>query len=368
MISGSEAAWKATQRPDVIDHSDPAPARPAASAVPVANPEPGSGPNSGPNHGLVAVPGPGTALPPVTVLLGQLNGARFLEAQLSSIAAQTGCHPNLIVSDDGSSDHGPMLVKAFSTRHPDIGVTRIDGPQRGFAQNFLYLLRSVGPDAPYVALCDQDDYWLPGRLARALRMLEAVPPGMPALYGSRTLVCNADLTPRKPSPLHARPPSFCNALVQSIAGGNTMVLNRAALDLAQAASLEAKKVVSHDWWLYQIITGAGGRVIYDREPGVLYRQHAHNMIGANNSIRGGLIRLGAVLAGRFAHWNALNIETLTASSHRFTPENRAILQDFARMRTAPLPRRLWLMRRLRLHRQTRKGDLALWLAAMLRRI
>lgn len=321
-----------------------------------------------PRPGLAVVPGPGTTRPAVTVLLGQMNGARFLEAQLASIVAQAGCRISLIISDDGSADHGPMLVKAFSARHPEVKVTRIDGPQRGFAQNFLHLLRAAGPDVPYVALCDQDDYWLPGRLARALRLIEAVPPGTPALYGSRTLVCNADLVPRKPAPLHARAPDFCNALVQSIAGGNTMVLNRAALDLAQAASLEAHKVVSHDWWLYQIITGVGGRVIYDPEPGVLYRQHAHNMIGANNSIRGGLIRLGAVLAGRFAHWNAINIETLTASSHRFTPRNRQILQDFARMRAAPLPRRLWLMRRLRLHRQTRKGDLALWLAAMLRRI
>lgn len=321
-----------------------------------------------PRQGLAVVPGTGTAPPQVTVLLGQMNGARFLEAQLASIAAQTGCHISLIVSDDGSADHGPMLVKAFSTRHPEVRVTRIDGPQRGFAQNFLHLLRSVGPDVPYVALCDQDDYWLPGRLARALRLLEAAAPDTPALYGSRTLVCNADLTPRKPSPLHGRPPDFRNALVQSIAGGNTMVLNRAAIDLVQAASLEAKKVVSHDWWLYQIITGVGGRVIYDPEPGVLYRQHAHNMVGANNSIRGGLIRLGAVLAGRFARWNGLNIETLAASSHRFTPENRAILEGFAELRSAPLLRRLALLWRLGLYRQAIKGDLGLWLAAILRRI
>ena len=311
---------------------------------------------------------PGAALPEVTVLLGQMNGARFVGAQLASIAAQAGCRIGLIVSDDGSTDGGPGLVRAFAARHPQIAVTVIAGPGRGFARNFLHLLRAAGPDVPHVALCDQDDVWLPGRLARALRLIAAVPPGTPALYGSRTLVCGADLLPRGPAPLHGHTPSFRNALVQSIAGGNTMVLNRAALDLAQAASLEAGKVVSHDWWLYQIVAGAGGAVIYDPDPGVLYRQHGQNTVGANTSIRGGLIRLGAVMAGRFARWNAVNIDTLSASSHRFTPENRAILDGFAALRRAPLPRRLWLMARLGLYRQTFKGNLGLWLAAVLGRI
>lgn len=297
-----------------------------------------------------------------------MNGARFLATQLASIAAQSGCRIRLIVSDDGSTDRGPQLVQAFATRHPQIPVTLIKGPARGFAQNFLYLLRAAGPKTPYAALCDQDDYWLPDRLARALRLLADAPEDMPTLYGARTLVCDADLTPRRPSPLHGRAPSFRNALVQSIAGGNTMVLNRAALDLAQAASGEAGEVVSHDWWLYQIVSGAGGQVIYDHEPAILYRQHAHNMVGANNSIRGGLIRMGAVMAGRFARWNTVNIETLTASAHRFTPENRAALEGFAALRRAPLPRRLWLMARLRLYRQTLKGNLGLWLAAVLGRL
>lgn len=317
---------------------------------------------------LVPVPGPGTATPPVTVLLGQMNGARFLEAQLSSIAAQTGCRPRLIVSDDGSADHGPMLVRAFSARHPEVEVTTLAGPQRGFAQNFLHLLRAAGPDVPYVALCDQDDYWLPGRLARALRRIEQVPADIPALYGSRTLICNADLTPRTPSGLHARPPSFRNALVQSIAGGNTMVLNRAALDLVQAASTEATEIVAHDWWIYQIVAGAGGRVIYDPEPGVLYRQHDHNIVGANNSFRSSLIRLGAVLGGRFRQWNGVNVAALAASAHRFTPENAALLRDFTTLREAPLWRRLRLLRRSGLYRQTVAGDAALWIATLLRRI
>lgn len=346
----------------------------ATTALPASASGTPSGAATTAEAALAPVPGPGTAVPAVTVLLGQMNGARFLEAQLASIAAQTRCPVRLIVSDDGSADHGPMLVRAFATRHPEVAVTVIDGPGRGFAQNFLHLIRAAGPEATpgpvpaYVALCDQDDYWLPGRLARAVRQLEAVPEGVPALYGGRTMVCEADLTPRRPSALHARAPSFRNSLVQSIAGGNTMVLNRAAVELARAASFEARTIVSHDWWLYQIVSGAGGRVIYDPRPTVLYRQHDANLVGANNSIRGSAIRLAALMAGRFSRWNRINIAALRASAHRFTPENRATLEDFAALREAPLVSRLRLLARTGLYRQTWRGDIALWLATLLKRI
>lgn len=358
---GPEPAPKPGPEPGPAPGPAPGPGTPAAAAAAAAARAP-----------LASVPGPGTALPVVTVLLGQMNGARFLEAQLASIAAQTRCPVRLIVSDDGSADHGLMLVRAFTARHPEVAVTVLDGPGRGFAQNFLHLIRAACPEAGpapgYVALCDQDDYWLPGRLARAVRLLEAVPAGVPALYGGRTMVCEADLTPRRASTPHTRAPSFRNALVQSIAGGNTMVLNPAAVELARAASLEARTVVSHDWWLYQIVSGVGGRVIYDPRPTVLYRQHGANLVGANNSIRGSAIRLAALMAGRFSRWNRINIAALRASAHRFTPENRATLEDFAALREAPLPARLRLLARSGLYRQTWRGDIALWIATLLRRV
>ena len=85
------------------------------------------------------------------------------------------------------------------------------------------------------------------------------------------------------SPLFRRPPSFRNALVQSLAGGNTMVLNRPARDLVALASRRAR-FVSHDWWAYLLVTGAGGAVHYSAKPLVRYRQHAHNLVGANTSL------------------------------------------------------------------------------------
>ena len=88
------------------------------------------------------------------------------------------------------------------------------------------------------------------------------------------------------SPLFTRPPAFQNALVQSLGGGNTMVFNRAAKKILQEAA--AIDVVLHDWWVYQLVSAAGGMVHYDPRPMLKYRQHSDNLIGSNLGWRSAL--------------------------------------------------------------------------------
>jgi glycosyltransferase involved in cell wall biosynthesis len=304
----------------------------------------------------------------VTVLLATWNGAANLRAQLDSYRSQTHPPARLIVSDDGSQDDTRAILHDFAASAPGFAVDILDGPRRGGAQNFLHLLQAVPEGTDWVALSDQDDVWLPDKIARGLRMLDRVPAGQPGLVGGRSYVCNADLEERRLSPLPRRAPSFRHALVQNFAGGNTMMLNRAGLDLARAAAAEAGRVVVHDWWLYQIIAGVGGEVVFDAAPLLLYRQHTGNQIGANSGVEAKLKRLRWMLRGRFRRWNAINLAALRASAHRFTPENRALLEDFARLQRADLIGRLTILRRLGLYRNGVQGMLSLWLAAALGRI
>ena len=303
----------------------------------------------------------------VTVLLGLYNGARCIAPQLESILGQRGGPPSVHISDDGSTDGGLEIVREIAARYPG-RVAINSGPAQGLAANFLQLLRSAGEAPPYVALSDQDDIWLPDKLARALEMLAAAPPQSPALYCARTWIWDPNTDRRRPSRGRPRAPSFRNALVQSYAGGNTMVLNRAGLDLVQAAAAEAGEIVMHDWWIYQIISGAGGQIVYDTEPTVLYRQHHGNQIGANDSLTAGLVRLRMVLKGRLRDWNDTNMKALERSVHRFTPENQKLLDCFANARKAPLPSRINAFRRIGVYRQTIKGQAGLWLAIMLGRL
>ena len=304
----------------------------------------------------------------IVILLATWNGAAHLREQLESFRIQT-LHPTrLIVSDDGSRDDTRTILAEFAASDPGFVVDIIEGPRRGGAQNFLHLLQAVPLGTDFIALSDQDDVWLPDKIARGVRLLSRLPADRPALMGGRSYICDAELHNQRMSSMPRRSPSFCHALVQNFAGGNTMMLNSAGVDLVRAAAAEAGRVVVHDWWIYQIISGVGGDVIFDEVPLLLYRQHGGNQIGANAGVSAKLRRMRWMLSGRFRRWNAINLAALRASSHRFTPENRAIIADFARLQRSGLWDRLAILRRLGLYRQGLEGTLALWLAAVLGRI
>src|SRR5262249_47755945 len=169
------------------------------------------------------------------------------------------------------------------------------------------------------------------------------------------------------SSLFRRMPSFRNALVQSLGGGNTMVFNRAAKMLVEAAG--AQQVVLHDWWLYQLISGAGGAVFYDVQPMLKYRQHPGNLFGSNLGGRARLRRIRLLFDGHFRDWNETNIAALRrVPQHLITPDNRRTLDQFAAARSAALPRRLASLRQSSVYRQTLLGNLGLLAAAVLDRL
>ena len=103
----------------------------------------------------------------IDILLATYNGETFLDEQLDSIAAQAHGDWRLIARDDGSSDRTPEILEAFRMRHPGKVVVLEDGDGNlGLVQNFSRLM--AHSDAPYAAFCDQDDVWMPEKLALSL--------------------------------------------------------------------------------------------------------------------------------------------------------------------------------------------------------
>lgn len=304
-----------------------------------------------------------TATCHVTILLGLWNGAAYLGDQLESFVRQGHRNWSLRIRDDGSEDEGPAIARRFAATMPGRDIQVYAGPRRGAARNFLSLLDFVPHGTDAIAFSDQDDVWLPGKLDRALERLVEVPDGVPALYCGPTILTDASLKVRGHSPLFRHAPSFRNALVQSIAGGNTMVLNRAGFRLLRRAAEYRGPIPSHDWWAYQVITGAGGIVLYDREPQVLYRQHGQNLVGSNRGVRAGAQRLAGLAAGKLRRWSDQNIAALTGAAPLLTPGNHELLMQFSEFRKSSLPRRLSGLSRSGIHRQTRPGTVALWAAA-----
>lgn len=211
----------------------------------------------------------------VTVLLSTYNGSKFLQQQLDSLYAQTYPNIRILARDDGSSDSTrSILENAQSGGRLEI----LDEHHNlGPALSFFELLQNAAlTETEYVAFCDQDDVWHPDKISYAISALSMVADHHPALFCSRLEIVDEQLnhigfthTPRQIG--------FGNALVENVATGCTIVLNRKAIELI-CRHLPGK-VLMHDWWCYLVLS-CFGEVIFDNNTHIKYRQHGNNMIGA----------------------------------------------------------------------------------------
>lgn len=304
----------------------------------------------------------------VTILMGVYSGAEVLPAQLASIADQTHEDWSLVCSDDGPDDGGPAQIRAFAQeQRQNVHLSR--GPGAGFSANYMAMIRELPSDIGMVSFADQDDVWMPDKLARGVAMLRDVPEGTPALYCARRMLWDPNRDSRQPTAPYLRAPSFRNALIENIAPGNTVVLNAAAARLARAAARRTGAVFAHDWWLYLLITGAGGVVLADPGPPcLLYRQHGANVIGGGEGARAQVRRKWQVLRGAFGERMRGNLEAMQAVSDLLTPEARAQVRTFAEARDAGVLSRMAGLARVAPYRQTRLASCGFWGAALLGRV
>ena len=306
--------------------------------------------------------------PRVAVVLGYFDGQEYVCDQLRSILDQSHSAVHIYLCDDKSEPRfsfDGLRLDPAKLSQISIGLRPCN---LGFTKNFLNALASISGEFEYFAFSDQDDIWHQDKLERALAALAKAPTEKPALYCARTEIVDATCEHTLGySPRFNKTPSFANALVQNIGGGNTMVFNRAARDLIINATVDAN-VVSHDWWCYQIVSGAGGYVVYDPEPCLKYRQHANNLVGTNTSWRARFLRIRGLLQGRFRTWNDINLKALSEHSHLLTADNRKILSNFIEARQSSLIKRLFLFKRSGIYRQTLFDNLGLLLGIILNKV
>lgn len=305
--------------------------------------------------------------PTIAILLCTYQGQQYLAEQLDSFQAQSYAHWEVWASDDGSEDDTYSILEAYHQKWPAGRLSIHLGPAKGFAANFLSLTCKESIEADYYAYSDQDDVWESDKLERAVLWLKTVSTNIPALYCSRTRLVDAENNEIGLSPLFSKPPSFANALMQNISGGNTMVFNNAARALLCEAG-EDTPVITHDWWAYMVITGCGGKVFYDSYPSLRYRQHDGNLVGINSTWAARFVRMRMFWDGRFKHWHDSNIAGLRKLQHKLTPENRETLKRFSNARQMSLIPRLIQLKRSGIYRQTLLGNLGLIAAAIFRKI
>jgi glycosyltransferase involved in cell wall biosynthesis len=100
----------------------------------------------------------------ISVAMCTYNGARYLPEQLESLALQTRLPDELIVCDDNSTDQTVHLLSDFAASASFPVSVNVNKQTLGLIKNFEQVISLCQGDV--IALCDQDDVWLPEKLER----------------------------------------------------------------------------------------------------------------------------------------------------------------------------------------------------------
>jgi len=235
-----------------------------------------------------------------------------------------------------------------------------------------------GADAIFFS--DQDDIWLPHKIARQLQSLRE----MERQHGPGTpLLCYSDLEVVDQK-LHQIHPSFMRyenlrheshnpihvLLTQNVVSGCAVVINRNLLEFVTPIPNE---VILHDWWL-AICAAACGRIGYIDEPLVRYRQHSGNHIGALtvdrlvnlSAARKRLTKIQDYMLAPIGQARVLS-ERIRGTEITCSRESLKLLDGFVSCLGQSTIRRLWTVYRLPIRRQGFLRKLLLFLRLLLMR-
>jgi glycosyltransferase involved in cell wall biosynthesis len=199
----------------------------------------------------------------------------LLRRQLDSLREQT--HPNWIcvISDDASSETAFEYLLAETEGDPRFVVSRSES-RLGFYRNFERALSMAPADADYVTLCDQDDRWLPEKLAR---LLGAIGGAQLAYSDARVVSPGGDLvSPSYWTQRRNNYTNFASLLLANSVTGAASLFRRDLLDDAVPFPQHLTPKAFHDHWL-AVVALARGEITYVDEPLYEYVQHGSAVIG-----------------------------------------------------------------------------------------
>ena len=219
--------------------------------------------------------------PRVNVLLAVYNGEEWIKEQVNSILSQKGVRVHIYISVDKSTDDSFAICKDFASKHDRVTVLPYGEKYGSAGANFYRLIKAVkGSPYEYYAYADQDDIWFPDKLSHACSTMEQ-------------LGCNAfssDViafwpTGRTKKITKSQPQVKYDHIFEAAGPGCTYVLDYDSFVLVQSYVSEnlydCNSIVLHDWLTYSICRANGLKWHISSVPGLLYRQHSSNQVGAS---------------------------------------------------------------------------------------
>ena len=207
----------------------------------------------------------------ICILMSTYNGEKFIREQIESITIQAvDASISFLIRDDGSTDNTACIiteaVKGYNCR-------LYKGKNTGPSSSFLKLI-ALAPEADLYAFSDQDDIWFPNKLSTAAKCIGDT--SLPTLWVSDYDVTDQNLHVIKKSALRSPDKEIFRNLFYNRFPGNTFVFNKALM-------YELKKLNMTSFRMHDILTICTalciGKVYYNSDAYVAYRQHEKNAIG-----------------------------------------------------------------------------------------
>ena len=209
----------------------------------------------------------------VCIILSTYNGKKYVCQQLDSIfQSAEDMDIFLYVRDDGSKDDTIQILEEYGKKN-NVEIKIDAGENAGSARSFLLAIRNC-PKADYYAFCDQDDVWLPKKIATAVKQIGDTE--QPILWCSDYQVTDANLNVILPSALKQPIQDDVKSMFYNNVPGCTMVFNWALMQ--KMRMIEISEIRMHDIMAMNVAL-ITGEIYFEKNPFVLYRQHGDNVLG-----------------------------------------------------------------------------------------
>jgi glycosyltransferase involved in cell wall biosynthesis len=215
----------------------------------------------------------------ISVCIPTYNGSLYIAEQLKSILNQLSPHDEVIISDDRSTDNTLEVIRGLDDDRIKIYPhPQIDNPYKGTFRTIHAVYRNVEHALEKVAgdvifLSDQDDIWLPGKVARVMHEFER---GIELTLHDTTVVDGHGKMLMSSFFDGFSHPSWnwMRFVVKNFYMGSSMAFSRRVLERA----LPFPEIgLGHDTWIACVEWTHGRHISFIEEPLMLYRRHENNV-------------------------------------------------------------------------------------------
>ena len=209
----------------------------------------------------------------VCVLMSTYNGEKYLKEQIESILKQENIEVDILIRDDGSTDNTLNILEDYTQKYKNIRY--YTGENLRSAKSFMNLLFTV-KEYNYYAFSDQDDVWDKDKLYVAVSKLKE---GY-NLYGCKKRSVDENLKIITEEDFEHKELRLGSVLLRGFIAGCTMVFDKYLRDMV--LKYNPPILSMHDTWIIKVAISTG-KVYFDRDTHISYRQHGNNVSGGKKN-------------------------------------------------------------------------------------